>query len=138
MWIQFPIIALVLLFLWLWLATACLRIKAVRRGELSLQAVNFVLKDQMAERTRLYGNSYDNQYQQPVLFICLLALLHIESVAGTGWYLLAFIFVAARYWHCYEHIRSTNIKRRTMAFALSSLSLFGGWLAWFASMTFTG
>ncbi|MBQ4834760.1 MAPEG family protein [Pseudoalteromonas luteoviolacea] len=135
MWIHYPIFALVLLFLWLWLATASLRITAVKRGELSLKAVNYVLKDEMNNRTRLYGNSYDNQYQQPILFICLLALLHIESIAGIGWYILALIFVVSRYWHCYEHIRSTNIRKRTVAFALSSLSLFGGWIAWFALMS---
>ncbi|ESP94770.1 MULTISPECIES: MAPEG family protein [Pseudoalteromonas] len=134
MWIHYPIFALVLLFLWLWLATARLRITAVKRGELSLKAVNYVLKDEMNDRTRLYGNSYDNQYQQPILFICLLALLHIESIASIGWYMLAFIFVVSRYWHCYEHIRSTNIRKRTVAFALSSLSLFGGWIAWFTLM----
>ncbi|MDK2596950.1 MAPEG family protein [Pseudoalteromonas obscura] len=135
MWIHYPIFALVLLFLWLWLATASLRITAVKRGELSLKAVNYVLKDEMNNRTRLYGNSYDNQYQQPILFICLLALLHIESIAGIGWYILALIFVVSRYWHCYEHINSTNIRKRTVAFALSSLSLFGGWIAWFALMS---
>ncbi|MCF2859810.1 MAPEG family protein [Pseudoalteromonas sp. SMS1] len=135
MWIQYPIFALILLFLWLWLATASMRIKAVRRGELSLKAVNFVLKDEMNKRTRLLGNSYDNQYQQPILFICLLAFLHIDGFANLGWYSLAITFVVARYWHCFEHIRGVNIRHRTYAFALSSVSLFIGWGCWFAVMS---
>ncbi|KZN52791.1 hypothetical protein N474_22750 [Pseudoalteromonas luteoviolacea CPMOR-2] len=134
MWIQYPIFALILLFLWLWLATASMRIKAVRRGELSLDAVNFVLKDETNKRTRLLGNSYDNQYQQPVLFICLLAFLHMDGISNIGWYLVSMVFVAARYWHCYEHTRGVNIKRRTYAFGLSSMSLFIGWSVWFVMM----
>ncbi|KZN45868.1 MAPEG family protein [Pseudoalteromonas luteoviolacea] len=135
MWIQYPIFTLILLFLWLWLATACMRIKAVRRKELSLNAVNFVLKEEMSTRTRLLGNSYDNQYQQPVLFICLLLLLHVEGVSGLGWYAVSAAFVLARYWHCYEHVRGTNIRRRTYAFGLSRSSLFIGWSVWFIVMT---
>ncbi|TMP25811.1 hypothetical protein CWB99_20445 [Pseudoalteromonas rubra] len=128
MWIHIPIFFLVLLYTLLWFTTATLRIRAVYQRKISLADIRFISKDGFPERIRLLTNSYDNQFQLPVLFICLLLLLHVQGIQSQIWYVYSTIFVAARYWHCYEHILGHNLKMRTLAFALGSITLF---IAWF-------
>lgn len=127
MWIHIPIFFLVLLYTLLWFTTATLRIRAVYQRKISLADIRFVSKEGFPERIRLLTNSYDNQFQLPVLFICLLLLLHIQGIQSQIWYVYSTVFVAARYWHCYEHILGRNLKMRTLAFALGSITLFVAW-----------
>ncbi|MCF2909137.1 MAPEG family protein [Pseudoalteromonas sp. DL2-H2.2] len=127
MWIHIPIFFLVLLYTFLWLTTAGLRIRAVYQRKISLADIRFVSKESFPERIRLLTNSYDNQFQLPLLFICLLLLLHIQAAESQLWYMFSTVFVTARYWHCYEHILGNNLKMRTLAFALSSLTLYAAW-----------
>ena len=76
----------------------------------------------------LAGRSYDNQFQQPILFIVLLAFMAFHSIQGTAWIIAAWLYVVMRLWHSVEHLSARNIKRRTIAFALSALLLLCMWL----------
>ncbi|MEK0159197.1 MAPEG family protein [Pseudoalteromonas piscicida] len=129
MWIHIPILFLLSLTLLLFLLTATSRIRAVKNGDIALQDIRYVEKHAFPERIRLLGNSYDSQFQQPVLFIALLILLHIEQMTGQFWFVLSTVFVAARYWHSYEHALGSNLRLRTLAFGLSSFCLFFAWFS---------
>ncbi|WP_440054931.1 MAPEG family protein [Pseudoalteromonas sp. T1lg65] len=127
MWIHIPIFFLLALILFLLLLTAGGRIRAVKKGEIALKDIRFVEKSVFPERVRLIGNSYESQFQQPMMFIVLLLFLHTEQASGQFWFVMSTAFVAARYWHCYEHVLGTNLRLRTLAFAFSSLCLFTAW-----------
>ncbi|WP_276516846.1 MAPEG family protein [Pseudoalteromonas piscicida] len=64
-----------------------------------------------------------------MLFIALLILLHVEQMTGQFWFVLYTVFVAARYWHSYEHVLGSNLRLRTLAFGLSSFCLFFVWFS---------
>ena len=127
MWIHYPLAFLVALIGFLWLFTMVQRIAAFRSQQISAVDIMFVSKHKLPTRTVLSGNNYDNQFQQPILFIVLLHGLYFQGVSGQFWYVLSTVFVMARYWHCAEHICAQHLLRRTIAFVVGSLCLFIGW-----------
>ncbi|KAF7769717.1 hypothetical protein PCIT_a2608 [Pseudoalteromonas citrea] len=127
MWIHYPLAFLVALIGFLWLFTMVQRIVAFRSKQISVVDIMFVSKHKLPIRTVLSGNNYDNQFQQPILFIVLLHGLYLQSVSGQFWYVLSAMFVISRYWHCAEHIFTQHLLRRTIAFVIGSLCLFIGW-----------
>lgn len=136
-WIYLPILALLLLTIFVWLLTAKKRIQAVKAKRLSIKTVNLVDHSQMPQDILLPGKSYDSQFQQPILFFILLGFLSLNQINGIAWQLVSWLFVIARYWHCYEHLQSKNIRARTLAFALASTCLFAMWL-WFLALQLIG
>lgn len=127
-WIYLPILALILLTIFLWLLTAKKRISAVVAKQLSIKTVALVDHNQIPQHILLPGKSYDNQFQQPLLFIVLLGFLAFHHISAIGWQIASWVFVVARFWHCYEHLRCNNIRARTIAFALASTTLFTMWI----------
>lgn len=105
------------------------RVPRVARGEI---AVKDIAVDRAAYplRARLLSNSFDNQFQLPVLFY-VAALLALWS-GGTGWVevALAWLFVALRYAHAAVHVTSNRVYRRFALYTagLVVLALLWVWL----------
>lgn len=127
-WIYGPILAIVLHTFTLLIYAATKRIKAVRNNQLDYKVVQNLEYSAMPVDILLAGRSYDNQFQQPILFIVLLAFMAFHSIQGTAWIIAAWLYVVMRLWHSVEHLSARNIKRRTIAFALSALLLLCMWL----------
>ena len=130
MWVHYPILFLILHTFILWLLTFFLRVSALKSGNITITNLLYLQKSQFPSMTTLAGNSYDNQFQQPVLFIVLLALIHQQGIEGHFWYLVSTFFVIARYWHSFEHIACRNLLLRTLAFLLASACFFIAWLTY--------
>ncbi|QDZ09815.1 MAPEG family protein [Devosia ginsengisoli] len=105
------------------------RVPRVARGEI---AVKDIAADRAAYplRARLLSNSFDNQFQLPVLFY-VAALLALWS-GGAGWaeVVLAWLFVALRYAHAAVHVISNRVYRRFALYTagLVVLALLWVWL----------
>lgn len=127
MWIQYPLLALLLLIVILWLVTFVLRIRAIQAKNISVSDMFSVNRSAFPVHLRLLGNNYDNQFQQPVLFMLGLFALELDALAGPFWYGCAAVFVVARYWHSYEHVVRRDLLKRTLAFTLGTLSLLALW-----------
>ena len=111
----------------LWLGRE--RVPRVMRGEI---AVADIAVDRTAYplKARLLSNSFDNQFQLPVLFfIAALVALHLGAV---GWVevIFAWAFVALRYVHAAIHVTTNHVEQRFAAYAagLAVLALFWLWL----------
>lgn len=126
-WLTFAMLAITLQIFALLVYAALKRILAVRNNQLHYKVVQNLDYHQMPEDILLAGRSYDNQFQQPILFLLLLSMLQIENTSIL-WVIAAWCFIALRFWHAFEHISAKNIKRRTYAFGLSSLVLLTMWL----------
>ena len=73
------------------------------------------------------GNSYNNQFQMPRLFMMfVLFALQLELV-DTFFILASYLFVALRYVHAYIHLTYNNVLHRLLCFTTSSLILFVCW-----------
>ena len=87
------------------------RVPRVARGEI---AVKDIAVDRAAYplRARLLSNSFDNQFQLPVLFY-VAALLALWS-GGPDWVelVLAWLFVALRCGHAAVHVSTNRVYRR--------------------------
>lgn len=105
------------------------RVPRVMRGEIAVADIA-VERTAYPLRARLLSNSFDNQFQLPVLFyvVALLSLI----VGGTGWaeVLLAVLFVALRYVHALIHVTTNNVMQRFAVYCsgLVVLALLWLWL----------
>ncbi len=133
-WVHGPMLAFICLFICVWLITAVRRIRAVKNNQLSIKAVQNLIHDEMPTPALLPGRNYDNLMQQPILFFILLTLFLYNEFTELSWQIGAWSFVILRIWHSIEHIRATNIKRRTLAFGLASSCLWILWLSYLATM----
>lgn len=133
-WPMIPVAALILLMAILWGVTASLRIRLVVTGKVKPGVMKYVNHDAMPKRVALLSRSYDNQFQQPLLFILLMLVLIQFQIAGNSWYWGAGVFVVARYWHAVEHVQGSHLLRRTIAFSISSLTLWVMWLGVFLTL----
>ncbi|MBS3848953.1 MAPEG family protein [Devosia sp. BSSL-BM10] len=79
-------------------------------------------------RARLLSNSFDNQFQLPVLFY-VIAILAI-STGGVVWLevIAAWLFVALRYVHTVIHVTSNRVHKRFAVYTAGLAVLVILWL----------
>lgn len=105
------------------------RVPRIARGEIKIADIA-VEKSAYPLKARLLSNSFDNQFQLPVLwFVCVLAYLQ-TGLADWITVALAWLFVALRYVHAAIHVTSNRVPRRFMVYTagLAVLTLFWLWL----------
>jgi hypothetical protein len=105
------------------------RVPRVMSGEIKVADIA-VERSAYPLHARLLSNSFDNQFQLPVLFY-VAALLTLFATA-TGWIdvLLAWLFVALRYVHAVIHVTTNRVHMRFAAYTagLAVLAIFWLWL----------
>jgi hypothetical protein len=73
-------------------------------------------------------NSYQSQFELPVLFYALVALALITRKADMVFVVMAWMFVAARLAHAYIHTTSNNMIWRFRAFSVGVIILAAMWV----------
>jgi hypothetical protein len=116
------ILTFVLLF---WLAP--LRRNAIRGGALHPREIALGQKA-WPQRTQQIGNSFDNQFQLPVLFYVLTILSMITRHADMVFLVLAWIFVLSRIAHAYVHTTSNRVLVRGGLYGIGAFALAIAWL----------
>jgi hypothetical protein len=103
------------------------RVPRVVRGEIEMKDVA-VEHNAWPLRARLLSNSFDNQFQLPVLFY--VAALLTLWMGGVGWaeLILALVFVALRYVHALIHVTSNDVPARFAAYTGAFVALVLFWL----------
>ena len=105
------------------------RVPRVMRGEIRVADIA-VERTGYPLKARLLSNSFDNQFQLPMLFMAgALLALHVGAV---GWVevVLAWLFVVLRYGHAAIHVTTNRVHRRFAVYTagLAVVSLFWLWL----------
>jgi hypothetical protein len=80
------------------------------------------------QRTQQIGNSFDNQFQLPVLFYVLTILSMITHHADIVFLVLAWIFVLSRLVHAYVHTTSNRVMLRGAFYGIGAFALAIAWL----------
>jgi len=88
------------------------------------------------EQILRYSDNYQNQYELPILFYTLIALLLITQIHHTGFTIAAWLFVFTRIVHSYIHIKTNDILHRLKAFVSGFFILLAMWIG-FMIHTFT-
>jgi hypothetical protein len=79
-------------------------------------------------KTQQLGNSFNNQFQLPVLFYTLTILAIITRHADMLFVVMAWLFVLARIAHVYVHITHNHVFRRGALFGVGGIILMLTWL----------
>jgi hypothetical protein len=103
------------------------RVPRVARGEIAVKDIA-VDRNAYPLRARLLSNSFDNQFQLPVL-LYVGALLALWA-GGVGWVevVLAWLFVALRYVHAAIHVTTNRVYRRFAVYSAGLVVLALLWL----------
>ncbi|HEY7747884.1 MAG TPA: MAPEG family protein [Aestuariivirgaceae bacterium] len=124
-------VALIFLLVFL---TGSGRVAAARRGEVRLGDVALD-NSKWPENLRKRANNYQNQFELPVLFYMLIALLLSTRLADAVQVVLAWVFVLSRLVHSYIHTGRNLVIDRFYAFTASVITLLAMWI-WFALRLF--
>ena len=79
-------------------------------------------------RAALFGNSFSNQFELPVLFYAVVAFALITKGADTLMIVLAWLFALTRVLHAAIHIGPNKVRWRSPAFALGFLIVAAMWV----------
>jgi hypothetical protein len=106
------------------------RVAAVRGGEVRLKDVALD-NSRWPEALRKLGNNYASQFELPVLYYAVLALVLVTGLADAAQIVLSFAFVATRFVHSFIHTGANIVVRRFYAFLAGGACIALMWL-WLA------
>jgi len=112
------------------------RNRVLYSGKLKIRDIALT-KEAWPDRAKQLGNSFQNQFEYPVLFYVLVAFALITRKADLIFVVLSWVFVVSRILHAYIHITSNRVPRRFFAFIFGVLVLTVMWI-YFAIQILTG
>lgn len=116
------VLTFVLLF---WLAP--LRRGAIMNGAIHPRDIALGQKA-WPQHTQQIANSFDNQFQLPILFYVLTILSIVTRHADMIFVVLAWIFVLSRLAHAYVHTTSNRVMVRGSLYGVGAFALAIAWL----------
>lgn len=116
------VLTFVLLF---WLAP--LRRGAIMNGAIHLHDIALGQKA-WPQHAQQIANSFDNQFQLPILFYVLTILSIVTRHADMIFVVLAWIFVLSRLAHAYVHTTSNRVMVRGSLYGVGAFALAIAWL----------
>jgi hypothetical protein len=125
-----PVFLHVVLILVLLVVTGRGRVAAVKAGKVRLKDIALD-SSKWPDWLRKPANNYQSQFELPVLFYALVALIIATGLADWVLLVLAWGFVASRLAHSFIHLGSNHPPHRLVAFAAGAAILAAMWL-WFA------
>jgi hypothetical protein len=105
------------------------RFVAARSGAVKVKDIA-IDNSRWPEEARKIANSYQNQFEVPVLFYAVLPLLLVSGLADWVEVALAWIFVASRIVHAAIHLGPNVVLRRFQVFLFGFAIVVAMW-AWF-------
>ena len=104
-----------------------LRAQALNSGQ--VQAKDIALREPgWPPRAMQVGNSFQNQFELPVLFYVRTILAWVTRHADLLFVVMAWIFVLSRLAQAYIHCTSNRVRWRGNAYAVGSLVLLAMWV----------
>ena len=103
------------------------RLATLKSGELKVKDI--ALGERVwPKRILQVQNSYQNQFELPVLFYALVALALITRKADMLFVVMSWMFVVSRLVHAAIHVTSNKVSLRFMAFLVGVLILAAMWI----------
>jgi len=107
--------------------TARARVAAIRSGAAKMKDTALG-QPNWPQRATQISNSYNSQFQLPVLFYVLTVLAIVTRHADMLFVVMAWLFVIARLVHAYIHTGSNYVPNRFNAFAAGAIVLLLMWI----------
>ena len=119
-----PVIVQVALTLWLYIALAVAKSRAVKRGEVSEER-RALHDDAWPDSVLQINNNIRNQFEVPVLFYVLIGILWSIDTVNIYIHIASWIFVISRIIHMAVHTGSNYVPLRRKVFMLGCFVLIG-------------
>jgi len=113
--IFYPVFAQVVLTFVLLYATGRIRLASIRRGEVRVKDIA-IGQNAWTERATRFANTYNSQFQLPVLFYAVSIFAQLNGAVDMGMIALAWAFVATRLAHAWIYVTANNVRQRFVAF----------------------
>ena len=124
--ILWPVLAHLALVQVLFAMVSLRRWQAVRMGE--IEYGDLAPAGREPERSRRWARNLDNQFQVPMLFYALVALLFATERLEPAQTALAWLFVLGRLAHTAVQVAGDDVALRGRVFAINYLALSAMWL----------
>lgn len=106
---------------------AYLRLTAIRQRLVKLSDIALGQKV-WPERATKTENSFNNQFQLPILFYLAILVASQQQVNSWAFVVLAYFFSFSRIIHAFIHTTSNLVRQRFIFFLIGGLVLFTMWL----------
>ena len=123
-----PVFAQVALTFSLMIWMGVTRVGAVSRREVRLKDIALGQKN-WGDKINAISNSYSSQFELPVLFYALAALLAVSGYVTGLQISLAWLFVLLRVVHIAIYTTTNNLRHRLAIFTLGAFVLMAMWIA---------
>jgi hypothetical protein len=110
------------------------RVRAVRRGEISIGYFRLYNEGVQPDRLQQIGRHVQNHFEAPPLFYAVLLFLYVTgsvTLLGVG---LAWLYVGLRAVHSLVHLGRNDVRQRLLVWASSMLVLASLWLVLLVSI----
>jgi hypothetical protein len=122
-----PLFAQVALTFALLIWTGRARFAAARAGEVKIQDIALG-QSAWPARVQQASNTFQNQFELPVLFYVLTALVLFTRKADLLFVVMAWVFVMSRFGHAYVYVTSNHVLMRFRVFLVGAIILMAMWL----------
>ncbi len=129
-WVMAPVFVMVLLTFVLLVMSGLARFNALRVGQVQLSDIALGQNAWPARSTQI-GNSFNNQFQLPILFYVLVAFVLLTGKQDYVFIAAEWLFVILRIAHAFIHVTSNNVHQRFNAYAAGLVVLLLMWI-WYA------
>ena len=103
------------------------RLAHIRAGEVRVKDIALGERNWPA-RAQQVANSYQSQFELPVLFYAIVALALITRKADLVFVVLSWVFVVSRLVHATIHTTSNRVQQRFTAFLVGVIVLMAMWI----------
>tara|TARA_B100000427_G_C15352001_1_gene525899 strand:- start:67 stop:498 length:432 start_codon:yes stop_codon:yes gene_type:complete len=122
-----PVVAMMVLTLFLYTKNYLDNRKATKAGDIKFSYFK-IYKGDVPDYVAVSRQTLKNQFELPIFFYFLVAAILIFEKTSQLDIVLAWVFVALRYLHCYIRLSSNKIPYRAIVFQLGMLVLIAWWI----------
>jgi len=127
--ILLPVLGHLTLVLFLFVIVSLKRSAAVNQG--LIETNDLAHKANEPELSRRWANNLNNQFELPVFFYALVALLYATGTVNWIYVALAWVFLIGRILHMAVQVTTDNVALRGGVFTVNFLALACMWLVFF-------
>jgi hypothetical protein len=121
-----PLFLHVVLIFWVGTRLLRARVKAIRGGSAKMSEIA-IDSSAWPRKVRLLGNNFDNQFDTPVLWYAVTALVVALQMVDLVFITLSWIYILTRYAHSIAHTGNNHVPSRMRIFLFGFFSVGAMW-----------
>ena len=125
--ILYPVILMMILTLFVYVKNYFNFVKAEKSNAIKFSYFK-TYQGEVPDYVNVSRQTLKNQFELPIFFYFLISIILVFDKVSQLDFILAWIFVASRYLHCYIRLSSNHVPHRAKVFKLGMLVLIVWWV----------